>query len=181
MSGRLLSINVARPGFLRLRGREVRTGIFKEPVGGRARIARLGVAGDMQADPTFHGGPSKAIYLYSAEHYDYWRPILERDDLAPGFFGENFTAEGVTEDSVRVGDVFRIGTAAVQITTPRSPCFKLGARVGSPRFVRTFLESGRIGYYLRVVEEGEAAAGDAIELLDSDPALPTIAEVIESR
>ncbi|HKA37883.1 MAG TPA: MOSC domain-containing protein [Thermoanaerobaculia bacterium] len=180
MSGRLLSINVARPGFLRLRRRDVPTGIFKQPVEGRVRIERLGVAGDMQADHTFHGGPSKAIYLYSAEHYGYWRPILERDDLSPGFFGENFTAEGVTEDSVRVGDVFRVGTAAVQITKPRSPCFKLGARAGSSGFVRTFLESGRIGYYLRVVEEGEAAAGDSIELLATDPALPLLADVIGS-
>src|SRR4249920_1171348 len=154
MSGRLLSINVAEPGFLRLRGRDVRSGIFKRPVEGRVRIERLGVAGDMQADPTVHGGPEKAVYLYPAEHYDYWRGILERDDLSPGFFGENFTAEGVTEDSVRVGDVFRVGSAAVQVTRPRSPCFKLGARVGTPRFVRTFLESGRLGYYLRVVEEG---------------------------
>ena len=178
MPGRLLSVNVARPGTLRLRGRDVPTGIFKRPVDGRVRIGRLGLDADFQVDLSVHGGPGMAIYLYPAEHYDYWRKVLGREDLSHGFFGENFTAEGVTEDEVRVGDVFRAGTAVVQVTKPRSPCFKLGARVGTPRFVRTFLESGRLGYYLRVLEEGEAGAGDSLELLDTDPDLPTLAEVI---
>ena len=180
MPGRLLSLNIASPGTLRLRGRDVPTGIFKHPVEGRVRVGRLGVEGDMQADLLVHGGPAKAVYLYPAEHYDYWRKILGRDDLSPGFFGENFTAEGLTEEEVRVGDVFRAGTAAVQVTKPRSPCFKLGARVGTPRFVRTFLESGRLGYYLRVLEEGEAGAGDSLDLLATDPAFPRLSEYIET-
>ena len=180
MPGRLLSVNLAVPGTLRLRGRDVRTGIFKRPVEGRVRVRRLGLEGDMQADLSVHGGPKQAIYLYPAEHYEYWRNILAGDGLSPGFFGENFTAEGVTEDAVRVGDVFRAGTAAVQITKPRSPCFKLGARAGTLRFVRTFLESGRLGYYLRVLEEGEVGAGDPIELLATDPSMPTLADVIAS-
>ena len=160
------------------RGREVPTGIFKASVSGRARVGRLAVEGDVQADLTVHGGPDQAVYLYPAEHYGYWRQVLERSDLSPGFFGENFTAEGLVEDSVRIGDVLRAGTAVLQITNPRSPCFKLGARVGSARFVKTFLESGRLGYYLRVLEEGEAAAGDPIERLATDPELPTVSERI---
>jgi len=177
MLGRLLSLNVARPATLRLLGRDIPTGIVKVPVPGRVRIGRLGVAGDFQADLSVHGGPDQAVYLYPAEHYDYWRRELRREDLAPGFFGENFTAEGVTEDMVRAGDVLRVGTAALQVTKTRSPCFKLGARAGSARFVKTFLESGRLGYYLRVVEEGEAGAGDSMELLATDPALPTLGDL----
>lgn len=178
MPPHLLSVNVARPGTVWYRGREFPTGIFKEPVSGRVRVGRLSVKGDVQADLTVHGGRDKAVYLYPAEHYDYWRTALGRGDLSPGFFGENFTAEGLVEDRVRIGDVLRAGTAVLQITKPRSPCFKLGAKAGSTRFVKTFLESGRLGYYLRVLEEGETGAGDAIEHLASDPALPTVADYI---
>ena len=160
------------------RGREFPTGIFKEPVSGRVRVGRLSVKGDVQADLTVHGGRDKAVYLYPAEHYDYWRTALGGGGLSPGFFGENFTAEGLVEDRVRIGDVLRAGNAVLQITKPRSPCFKLGSKAGSTHFVRTFLESGRLGYYLRVLEEGETGAGDAIERLASDPALPTVADYI---
>ena len=162
------------------RGRAIPTGIFKEPVSGRAAIGRVAVAGDVQADPSVHGGPDQAVYLYPAEHYGYWRAILGRSDLSPGFFGENFTAEGLLEDGVRIGDVLGVGTAVLQITKPRSPCFKLAARVGSARFIKTFLESGRLGYYLRVLEEGEAGAGDSIERLASDPEMPTLSEYIQA-
>jgi len=178
MRGSLLSVNIARSATLVYRGREVRTGIFKVPGAGRVRIGRLGLQGDIQADLTVHGGPDQAVYFYPSEHYAYWRQVLGRTDLSPGFFGENFTAEGLVEDRVRVGDVLRAGTAVLQVTNPRSPCFKLGARVGSARFVKTFLESGRLGYYPRVFEGGESAAGDPIERIATDPELPTVSERI---
>jgi MOSC domain-containing protein YiiM len=174
----LRSVNVATARFLTDRGRKVRSGIFKEPVGGPVWLSRLSLAGDIQADRRHHGGPDQAIYLYPYEHYAAWLAALGREDLSPGFFGENFTTEGVLENVTRAGDIFRFGGATLQVTKPRLPCFKLGLRVGSPSFVREFLESGRLGFYLRVLEEGEVAAGDTIELLASDPAQPTIAEVI---
>lgn len=178
---RLLSVNLARDASIRYRGRIVRTGIFKEPAGGRVRLRALGLEGDFQADPSVHGGPDKAAYVYPSEHYSYFREMLGRPDLSPGFFGENFTTEGLLEDDVHVGDVFRVGTAVVQVTTPRGPCFKLGAKAGSPAFVATFLRSRRLGFYLSVVEEGEVGAGDAIRRIAVDDGRPTIARLIEER
>ena len=178
---RLLSVNLATEGKLRFRGREVRSGIFKAPAAGRVRLNRLGLEGDFQADPRYHGGPEKAVYVYPWEHYAHFCDVLGRQDLSPGFFGENFTTEGLLEDGVNIGDVFRIGTAVVQITTPRSPCFKLGAKVGSQRFIKTFLESRRLGFYLAVLEEGEVGAGDVIRRVAADSAGLSVAALIEQR
>jgi MOSC domain-containing protein YiiM len=167
VNARLLSVNLAVPGILRTRGQDISTGIFKEAAPGRVRLTRLGLAGDMQADRRYHGGPEQAVYAYSGEHAARWTAELGRTDPPPpGFFGENFTTHGLLETDVAVGDVYAIGSARVQVTKPRSPCFKLGMRAGSARFVRTFLESGRIGFYLRVLEEGEVGAGDSIERLE---------------
>jgi MOSC domain-containing protein YiiM len=158
----------------------VRTGIYKEPAAGRVRLRRLGLEGDFQADLSVHGGPEKAVYVYPSEHYPYFREMLGRTDLSPGFFGENLTTEGLLEDEVRPGDVFRVGTAAVEVTTPRSPCFKLGARAGSPAFVADFLNSRRLGFYLAVVEEGEVGAGDEIRLVGAGKGA-TLARLIGRR
>lgn len=173
---RLLSVNVALPKTVRLLGRSVRTGFFKEPVSGAIALSRLGLEGDGQADPRYHGGPDKAVYLYPFEHYAYWSAVLSRADLTPGAFGENFTAEGLLETDTRLGDVLAIGSATLQVTRPRSPCAKLGLRMGSLRFVRVFAAAGRPGFYLSVLEEGSVQAGDAIVRVSTDPARPTVAE-----
>ena len=178
---RLASVNLAREGSLKYVRHVVRTGIFKEPAAGRVRLRTLGLEGDFQADLSVHGGAEKAAYAYPSEHYPYFRDLLGRQDLSYGFFGENFTTEGLLEDNVHAGDVLRIGTAMVRVTTPRSPCFKLGAKAGSPAFIAAFLSSRRLGFYLSVVEEGEAGAGDAIERVSRGAASPTIARVIEER
>ena len=142
-------------------------------------MGRLGLEGDFQADRRHHGGPLQAIYAYDASNAARWTEALGLDaPPAPGFFGENFTTEGFTEDAVALGDVYRVGTAMVQTTTPRSPCFKMGLRAGSQKFLRAFLQSGRIGFYLAVVREGEVGAGDAIELVDRLPDAITMAEFI---
>ena len=152
-------MNLATERVVRFGGREVRTGIYKEPAAGRVRVRELGLEGDFQADPSVHGGPEKAVYVYPSEHYPYFRELLGRADLSPGFFGENLTTEGLLEDEVRVGDVFRIGTAVTRVTTPRSPCFKMGAKAGSPAFVGTFLNSRRLGFYVSIVAEWTSARG----------------------
>ncbi|HEY6052261.1 MAG TPA: MOSC domain-containing protein, partial [Thermoanaerobaculia bacterium] len=146
---RLESVNIAVPATLRSRGREVPTGIFKEPATGRVSLDALGLAGDIQADKRYHGGPQQALYAYSAEHAAFWSETVPRPGgYPPGFFGENLTTSGLLEQDVAVGDVYRIGSAVVQVTKPRVPCFKMGLRAGSAGFVRTFLASGRIGFYL---------------------------------
>jgi MOSC domain-containing protein YiiM len=139
------------------------TGIYKAPTEKRVRVLRLHLDGDGQADLSAHGGENKAVYGYAREHYETWAEELGRDDLTSGQFGENLTTEGLLEAEVGIGDVFRIGTAILQVSQPRSPCFKLGIRMKDPTFVRTFLQSGRTGFYFRVVEEGWLQAGDDIE------------------
>ena len=174
----LLSVNVSLPKPVEHDGKTVWTGIFKEPVPGRVVLRRLNLDGDRQADLTVHGGVDKAAYAYPVEHYDHWRRALGRELPSFGQFGENFTVSGMPESSTSIGDVYRIGTAVVQVTQPRTPCFKLGIRMGDRRFLKPFLASGRTGFYLRVLEEGMVGAGDEIELVSADPAGLTVAELL---
>lgn len=161
---RVLSVNVGMPGPLPGTEGAVVSGIVKTPVAGRVAVAPTNLSGDSQADLTVHGGPDKAVYAYPHEHYARWAAELSRDDLEPGrFFGENLTTEGLDEGEVHIGDRFRMGTALLEVSQPRVPCYKLAIRMGDPAFARPFLVSGRTGFYLRVVEEGDVAAGDAIE------------------
>lgn len=177
---KLVSVNVSLPKTVQWGNRSVTTGIYKEPVTGPVFLGRLNLTGDGQADPRYHGGPDKAVYAYPAEHYAYWKEALARSDLPWGTFGENFTVEGMLETSVRTGDVYELaGAARVQVTRPRTPCPKLGMKMGSLRFVKTFQQAGRPGFYMRVLKEGRVEAGAAIALVESDPSLPTISQLFK--
>lgn len=175
---KLLSINVAAPRAIWYRDKEVMTGIYKEPVQGMVAVGKLGLAGDGQADLEAHGGIYKAVYSYPFEHYSHWSRSLGRNDFVLGQFGENLTVSGLTEDEVYIGDVFRIGTALFEVTQPRVPCFKIAHKMGMPEFPKLFTESGRTGFYLRVLEEGEICAGDAIERVKTDPHLVSVREMM---
>jgi len=165
---KLISVNVGLPREVAVNGGSVRTGIFKHAVSGAVRVERLNLVGDRQADLSVHGGPNKAVYAYPEEHYDYWRRELAEDELPWGMFGENLTTEGLHESSVFIGDRYRVGTAELAVTQPRSPCYKLGIRFGRPEMVKRFLRSGRSGFYFAVAQEGEVKAGDSIELLSRE-------------
>ena len=175
---RILSVNVSLPKIVEYRGEEVETGIFKEPVADRLMVRKLNLDGDRQADLRVHGGVDKAVYVYSIENYDYWRHELGRDDLTYGQFGENLTVEGMTDDAVRIGDVFRVGSASVQVAQPRLPCYKLAIKMENPKFPKLFLLSRRTGFYLRVLEEGDVGAGDEFELIERDPEPLTVEETV---
>jgi ferredoxin-NADP reductase/MOSC domain-containing protein YiiM/predicted pyridoxine 5'-phosphate oxidase superfamily flavin-nucleotide-binding protein len=166
---KLLSVNLSLPKVIRHEHKEVTTGIFKTPAEGRVMLRRLNLDGDGQADLWGHGGAFRAVYVYSLEHYDWWRRELGRDDFAYGQFGENFTVEGMLEDDIRIGDRFRIGGTLVEVSQPRIPCYKLAIKMGIDDFQNRFLKSGRVGFYFRVLEEGEVGAGDVIELVGRDP------------
>ncbi|HKW44157.1 MAG TPA: MOSC domain-containing protein, partial [Candidatus Eremiobacteraceae bacterium] len=159
MSAFVRSVNVGQPRVVAWRGEAVATGIFKSSVSGPVRVSFLNIAGDGQADLSVHGGRDKAVYAYPFEHYLFWRTIFADRELPWGQFGENLTTEGLLEDDVRVGDRFRIATASFEVTQPRIPCFKLGITFDDQRMVKRFLESRRTGFYLRVISEGELAAG----------------------
>ena len=176
--GRVASVNVGLPRTVEWKGRSVTTGIFKEPVKGRIPLSTLNLEGDGQADLTVHGGPDMAVYVYPAEHYGYWRAELGSDELPWGMFGENLSTQGLLEDSVNIGDRFRVGTAEVQVTQPRMPCYKLGLKFGRDDMVKKFHASRRMGFYFRVLRKGEVATDDAIKLVKTDENHVTIADVI---
>jgi len=163
---KIVSVNVGLPRTVQWKGKAVSTGIFKTPVSGRIRLRSLNFDGDRQADLSVHGGPDKAAYVYPSEHYAYWRREFPGMELPWGVFGENLTTEGLDEGALQVGDRFRIGSAEVMVTQPRLPCFKLGLRFGRDDILKRFLASGRLGVYLRVVTEGEIAAGDELLLTE---------------
>lgn len=175
---KVISVNVGLPRQVVWKGRLVTTGIFKELVVGQVKLNRLNLAGDRQADLSVHGGFSKAVYVYPADHYPYWQNILPEMSLPWGMFGENLTTQGLLEEEVHIGDRFRLGTAEVIVTEPRLPCYKLGLKFGRDDIVKKFLASGRSGFYMAVLKEGLVGAGDAIELLSQDPQRVTVTDIV---
>lgn len=173
----VVSVNVGLPRAVAWEGQMVMTGIFKEPVEGRVAVRRLNLEGDRQADLSVHGGPEKAIYVYSAEYYHFWRERFPEMDLPSGMFGENLTVEGLLDESVHIGDRFQVGSAHVVVTQPRVPCYKLGLKFGRDDILKRFLESGLTGFYLAVLKEGEVAAGDRITLLERDEHQVKVADI----
>jgi MOSC domain-containing protein YiiM len=165
---KLLSVHCGLPREVEWHGATVTTSIFKEPVSGRIPLRTLNLDGDRQSDLTVHGGEHKAVYCYPIEHYSYWKAKLPDRALPMGSFGENFTVEGLDEDSTFIGDRFAVGSAEVVVTQPRLPCYKLGIKFASDDMVKRFLLSRRTGFYLAVMQEGEVGAGDEIVQLSHD-------------
>jgi MOSC domain-containing protein YiiM len=161
MAMKLISVNAGLPREMPWNGKTVTTSIWKSPVSGPVRVAALNIAGDRQSDLNVHGGADKAVYVYPSEHYDYWRHELPDMELPWGVFGENFTTAGLSE-AIGIGDRLRIGTAQFAVTQPRLPCYKLALRFGRADMVKRFMRSGRTGFYLRVLREGQVRAGDSI-------------------
>jgi ferredoxin-NADP reductase/MOSC domain-containing protein YiiM len=176
-TSRLLSVNVGLPRDIRWNGKTVHTGIWKDPVQGRRRVRRLDIDGDGQGDLVGHGGEHRAVFVYQVESYRYWEKRLGRSDFTYGQFSENFTVEGLLDDEVCVGDRYRIGSALFEVTQPRVTCYRIGIRMNEPRMAALLTSSGRPGFYLRVLEEGEVGAGDPIVKLGEDPERMTIEQL----
>jgi MOSC domain-containing protein YiiM len=176
---KLFSINVGLPREVEWRGKVVRTSIFKAPMLSRVRVAKLNLEGDRQSDLRVHGGIDKAVYAYPSEHYVFWRKELPGVNLPWGMFGENFTTEGLLEDTVSIGDRLRVGSAEFVVTQPRMPCFKLGIRFGQADMVKRFQHSGRTGFYLAVLREGEVTADDSLEWIARDEHGVKVADVVK--
>jgi MOSC domain-containing protein YiiM len=174
MRMKLVSLNVGLPREVTWHGMTVSTGIFKQPIDGRIALRQLNLDGDRQADLRVHGGKYKAVYCYPLQHYEYWKKELPGHELPLGVFGENFTLElgpkaGFPEDLIHIGDRFSVGSAEVVVTQPRIPCYKLGIRFQMDDMVKRFLLSGRSGFYVAVIREGEVGAGDEMKPLSQDP------------
>ncbi|MEQ8296291.1 MAG: MOSC domain-containing protein [Nitratireductor sp.] len=160
--------------------RQIASGIRKAPVAGPVRLTREGLIGDRQGDRKHHGGPEKALHHYPADHYPAWReryPDIAATLAAVGAFGENLSSHGLTEAEICVGDVFRLGGATLQVSQGRQPCWRLNERFGERQMARRVQESGRTGWYYRVLEEGDIEAGMTAELIDRPAGAWTLARL----
>lgn len=171
---RLMSVNTGIAQAVDYKGREARSGIYKEPAKRALRLGMTGLEGDEQADLVNHGGPDKAVCVYVHGHYPHWERVLGRT-LPMGAFGENFTVQGLTEADVRIGDIFAVGSATVQISQPRVPCWKLAMKWGLDALPALVTETGATGFYFRVLQPGEVDAGD-LALVERHPAGMTVKE-----
>jgi MOSC domain-containing protein YiiM/ferredoxin-NADP reductase len=174
---RLLSVNVGLPRDIEWKGRTVHTGIWKNPARGRCRVGQLNLAGDGQGDLAGHGGERRAVFVYQIESYRHWQEQLKRTDFVYGQFGENFTIEGLPDDTVCIGDRYQIGTALFEVTQPRVTCYRVGIRMNEPRMAAWLTSSGRPGFYFRVLQEGFVGAGDEIRKVGEAEAQMTVAEI----
>lgn len=177
---RIVAISVGRPQVLVRGGRQYSTSINRRVVEGVVRASKEGLEGDIIGDQRVHGGPDKAICCYCREHYEYWGPILGGDLRVPSF-GENFTVEGALETDVALGDVFERGALKVQVTQPRQPCWKLANKHDEPRLIAWVNERAYCGFYLRVLSEGEARAGDELTRTARPHANLTIERMLRAR
>ena len=175
---KVLSVNVGLPRKVLFNGQTITTAIFKDPVKGPVMLRKINIDGDKQADLTVHGGMDKAVYSYPVEHYDYWRKQYPNIDITWGMFGENFTTEGLIEDTVNIGDKVQIGSAKLVATQPRMPCYKLGVRFGLMEIIKRFLSSGRPGIYFKVLKQGEVKTGDKIEIIEKDKNNVSVKDIV---
>ena len=178
-AARVLSINIGAVREVDHHGERITTGIWKSPVAGRVALRGVNFDGDDQADRSVHGGPDKAVYAYAQEDYEYWR-AHEATETTPGLFGENLTVVGLDLRESMIGDQWRLGSTVLEIVQPRLPCFKLGIRMDDPRFLKRFLAAGRVGAYLRVIQEGDVGAGDEIVVTRMPDGGVTLREMIDA-
>lgn len=175
LSGSVLALNVGRIGVIHQGNREIATAFNKLPVQSPVHLGPLGFDGDEQAYE-HHGGPDRAVLVYSKSNYAYWKERLNLDLPRSAAFGENLTVDGLTEQDVHLGDVFEVGDAVVQVTQPRPPCFKIGARYGVPKMSLFVQQVGYTGYLLRVVNGGYVTAGQQLVLVSRQTHGITVAE-----
>jgi MOSC domain-containing protein YiiM len=180
IKGKVLSIQTGQPTTVRYGGRLVTTSIFKKPVDGPVSVGQLGIEGDTQSDLTVHGGVDKAVYVYPYEYYNWWKEQYPQFEYSYGAFGENLTISGLQESETNLGDTYKIGTVVMQVTQPRSPCFKLGVKFNDPKMTSYFYKSQKFGFYLKVLEEGIIKPDDEIELLSKGDGM-SIEQIVEAQ
>jgi MOSC domain-containing protein YiiM len=178
-NARIVAVSCGAIAELVVGGKPSRTAISKRPVGGPVAVGTLGLAGDEYGDKANHGGVDQAVYAYAREDLDWWAGRLGRE-LGDGQFGENITTAGIDVSAAAIGEVWRIGTAVVQITAPRIPCVTFKAWMSEPHWVRRFADARRPGAYLRVLTEGTVGAGDELEVLSRPAQTVTIAQSMDA-
>lgn len=164
---KVISTNTGTSRTIEWNGKQVQTGIYKFPVAEPVFLEKTDVVNDVVCDRKHHGGADKACYLYSADHYSYWKTLYPNLDMPNGMFGENLTVEGLQENEIHIGDVFQVGEAIIQVTQPRQPCYKLGVKFGDPGVVKKFIVSGFPGVYVRVIKTGCVNTGSLLTCIDN--------------
>lgn len=176
---KLLSVNIGKQETLDTPNGAVQTGIIKKPVSAKVVVTELGIEGDVIVDASVHGGPDQALYLYSQEDYDWWSERLGKT-LSPGIFGENLTLSSFGDAPIKIGDRLHIGDVVIEISAPRTPCFKLATRVGSSAFIKDFVQAARTGAYARVIKTGTMSAGDDVTLIKTTEDFPSVSDVFRT-
>ncbi len=174
---KVVSVNVGQPQEIPWRGQLIRTSVYKTPVAGRVRARKLNFDGDAQSDLIGHGGEHRAVMVYQAEAYQYWRDTLKRQDFVYGQFGENLTVEGLPDNEVCIGDRFRIGSAIFEVTQPRVTCWRVGISTGVPEMPALLVSHKKPGFYFRVIREGDVGAGDEIEKIADGDEKMSVADI----
>ena len=160
----VISTNIAKPVTITWSGKQVQTGIYKNPVDQPIYLGKHDVKNDTVSDRKVHGGEFKACYLFSANQYTYWKKLYPNLDWDYGMLGENLTVDGLDETQIFIGDIYKVGEALVQITQPREPCYKFGVKFGTQEVLKQFIEHGYPGTYVRVINEGYVRKGDELFL-----------------
>ncbi len=161
------ALNIGLPKKEIFHGKTFITGMCKKPVNGPLLLTRQGFEGDGVGDRKHHGGTDKAVCVYSLDHYAHWEKVLGIP-MPEAAFGENFSVMGLQEGDIHIGDIFKAGSALVQVSQPRQPCSTLAARYGRSDFVKVVSDSGRTGFYFKALEEGRVKAGDGLDLVEQD-------------
>lgn len=174
---KVIAVNIGERRTIKWRGKDVETGIFKYPVEGHITLEAEDVVDDDVIDRKYHGGRDKACYIFSADHYDYFKKLYPELEFQPGMFGENITVEGLNESDMHLGDIYQLGDAKVAISQPREPCFKLGARFETQKILKQFINAPYPGAYLRIIEIGKVKAGDEMKLIQKGHSTANLAEV----
>jgi MOSC domain-containing protein YiiM len=189
----LLSVNVATARRLKVNDRHVLSAFEKRSVGGVVAVGPMGLAGDEQADPTYHGGLDKAVYAYPHEHYAFWQQRraaqqahqpalagLEETALPYGFVGENLSISGLLETEVWLGDELHFANCVLRVTSPRDPCGKFNAVMGYNQAGKDMATKGCSGFYLAVDQPGTVQAGEAFTLVAGQRAV-SVAEAFAAK
>ena len=176
---KIISTNIGTTTTILWNGKEEQTGIFKYPVNDALYLRKNDVAKDAIIDRKHHGGSNKACYLFAADNYPYWKELYPKLEWNWGMFGENLTVEGLNESIVRIGDIYKIGTAIVQVSQPREPCYKLGVRFKNQSILKKFIAHGYPGTYVRILKEGEVKKNNQVQLLEQSNNTLTVQQFYE--
>ena len=175
----IISTNIAKPKTITFNGKQFTTGIYKTPTSTPIYLEKEQVRGDEISNRKFHGGEFKACYLFSADYYQYWENLYPHFEWNWGMLGENLTVKGLDETKINIGDIYKIGSALIQITQPREPCSTFGVKMGSQAILKQFIQHGHPGTYVRILEEGTVKVNDTFELVEKTKNSMTTAQLFK--